>query len=168
MSALVITVADQEVKALMEKLRSRVSKPSIRIYLRSQARPFLQGRMQQRFQNEGDELTGKWAPLRPTTAMIRANAGYGAQRPINIRSGELFKFVMDGKVTAEALTFPGRTGTKNQQSKLQVAQRGGFGSSASQGAIGPRRPAPPRPVLAFGEADRTVIMTSLMEWVTKA
>jgi hypothetical protein len=160
-----IQVHNSKCLNLLAAIERSLERDGIQEFLDDEAVPFLRMRTARRFHLEGDEVTGKWAPLRETTARIRARQGYGAQRPINIRTGALLRYVLTHDIENESLYFPALTGgNKELQSKLRVAQRGG-GSTASPALGGPTVPAPPRPVLGLGRVDSDFIVGKLLDHV---
>lgn len=138
----------------------------ITLWLRVQAHEFLQGRIDERFANEGDGTVGKWAQLRATTAGIRKAQGYGPYHPINKRTGSLHDWVRGTyTITSQGsgqLNIPGRAPNNVLQEKLEMAQLGGNVSRAKGSRfIGASTPAPPRPVLGLGVVDE-VGLTELL------
>lgn len=143
---------------------------SLQNFLMGAARSFLQHRVDARFAAEGDDVSGKWAPLRPATGGIRAALGYRPFHPINVRSGELYKFVRNTfririDPASTVLTMPG-DGNARVTEKFRVAQKGG-GKSKVKGSrsIGPNRPAPPRPVIGLSATDERALTQLLMEHI---
>lgn len=91
---------------------------------------FLQERARRRFAAEGDDAVGKWAPLKEATVNIRLSQNYGGEHPINRRTGELERWVVDGGWNAyptsygAEMAYPGSIPTGELLEKVQVAQRG--------------------------------------------
>lgn len=114
---------------------------------------YLHERASQRFDEEGDDASGKWAALKESTQTIRASMQFPPAHPINVRTGELADFIENtpGRVVPDTqgvtLTLPGKEpGNPILQDKLRRAQKGDI-----------RTPA--RPVLAVNEHDALAIMT---------
>lgn len=87
-------VADPKSPALkmLTHLDLLMSPASIAGFLKNFVVNYFQQQAEQRFAMEGDEATGKWAPLKQSTVEIRTSKGFGAG-PINVRTGELKDFV---------------------------------------------------------------------------
>jgi len=91
---------------------------------------YLQERARRRFAAEGDDAVGKWAPLKEATVNIRLSQNYGGEHPINRRTGELERWVVDSGWNAyptsygAAMAYPGAAPTGELLEKVQVAQRG--------------------------------------------
>lgn len=151
------------VTKLLDELEENTTEPRLNNWLDDRVKPFIRRRISNRFQIEGDDASGRWAPLRETTARIRARLGYGAQRPINIRTGSLYAHVMSNRTHLATLTFPDTSATSGKlREKLATAQKGGKGKQ-SKNMIGPTAPAPPRPVLALSSVDERFIIESLLD-----
>lgn len=126
--------------------------------------PYLLGRAKQRFQNEGDDVVGKWAPLAPATELIRTAQGFPPAHPINKRTGELEAYITQGSMsgsvtqspTGSVLTHPSATPTQSVASKVRVAQQGDPKFA---------RGVPARPVLGMNETDLSFVMIELAFYV---
>jgi hypothetical protein len=134
-----------------------------------QVADYLDDRAVNRFAYEGDEASGSWPALAPTTERIRASMGYGPDGPINIRTSEMFSAVA---YSDSVLPLPGGvqvtkpnpsdiTGPLEQ--KLITAQRGRTDNGLFPGAS-----TPPRPVVALGERDMVEIMAKLQLYIMAA
>lgn len=145
------------VQAMLNRVDSALSVPGLALFLKGAVGPWVRERAQERFAAEGDDVTGKWAPLAQTTVEIRENAGFEGSHPINKRTGELEAYITQGQVDVDSvpglatLKFPAnppRSGSVRQ--KMKTAQGG--------------RTSPPtvaRPVLGMNERDLGQIMTML-------
>ncbi|MFD8340567.1 hypothetical protein ACFV42_49525, partial [Streptomyces solisilvae] len=107
------------------------------------------------------DVSGKWLPLQDYTQQVRQAAGYGAEHPINKRTGELENFLTDSGWDIIAaggfsqLTFPGNMPTGKEATKLMTAQ------------IGTQHPSTPaRPVLGMNEVDLAYVLAALSTYVT--
>lgn len=115
-------------------------------------------RAAQRFAGEGDDVSGKWAPLLPATQEIRSRGEWpvGPTSPINKRTGELEDYITksDAQVVAHSLgatmTYPKPTTRKSISQKMKTAQ---------QGRSIPRTV--PRPVLGLNERDLSAVLLGL-------
>lgn len=145
------------VQAMLNRVDSALSVPGLAVFLHGSVGPWVRQRAQDRFATEGDDVTGKWAPLAQTTIEIRENAGFEGSHPINKRTGELEAYITQGQVDVDSvpgvatLKFPKdppRTG--GIRTKMQTAQGGRTNP-----------PTVPRPVLGMNERDLGAIMTML-------
>jgi hypothetical protein len=125
--------------------------------------PYLQSRARDRFQQEGDDVSGPWAPLASSTVEIRQRQGQSGAGPINRRTGELEAYVTEGQFRIVAhslgatLTYPGNT--PGRQSILQKME------TAQTGRVFP--PTVPRPVLGMNERDLMYIVTTLAFFIER-
>jgi hypothetical protein len=147
------------VQAMLARLDATLSPMGLSFFLKGTIGPWLRKRAADRFTSEGDDVTGKWAPLQPATQEIRARGDWpiGAGSPINKRTGELENYIIgsDSLVVPHTLgatlTFPGRKTTKRSVvQKMETAQKG---------RANPRTV--PRPVLGMNERDLAYVVTML-------
>lgn len=129
---------------------------------------YLQAEIKERFQSEGDRASGKWAPLEDATENIRQALGFSPAHPINIRTGQLHKFVTtssDTVVMGDSVVtqVPGDSGDSVLEKKLETAQKGSR-SNPFPGA----RNTPARPVLALDTDDAAAVLTSLQLHIVHA
>jgi hypothetical protein len=124
--------------------------------------PFLRKRAEDRFAGEGDDVVGKWAPLKPYTILTRIQAGFGAG-PINVQTGELKRFVTEGQfiigwpADQATMRFPSAPPSGELRRKFTTAQKG---------RSDPRTP--PRPVIGLGVKDSSEITTLLALYIQEA
>lgn len=118
---------------------------------------WVQERAQTRFAQEGDDVSGKWAPLQQATVEIREHAGFEGARPINKRTGELEQYITQsqiGVVSAPGvgvMTYPNNEpNSAGLRQKVQTAQAGRTTPKTQ-----------PRPVLGLNEKDLGVVLTML-------
>jgi hypothetical protein len=143
------------VDVLLDRLMVTLSPEGLAAFLGSTVEPYFRKRAAIRFRDEGDDVSGKWAPLLESTKEIRTQAGYG-EGPINRRTGELEAFIEDSqsdvRVTplGSILTMPGDTPTGELAEKVKTAQ---------QGKDNPRTV--PRPVLGMNEVDLAFVLEGL-------
>lgn len=146
---------------MLLRLDMALAPPSLGTFLASKVHPILQVRAQNRFREEGDDVSGKWLALSPYTENIRRSMGYGAAHPINRRTGRLENYITNSpsniQVTAAGarLRFPGTAPTGELFEKVETAQVGIQGGKRSQGAV------PARPVLGVNERDLELILVAL-------
>jgi hypothetical protein len=152
------------VTKMITHLDAKLGPQGLTAFLSLTVFPYLTKRAKQRFQGEGDDVVGKWTPLAPTTEVIRQAMGYGGAHPINVRTGELERYITQGSVQASVqaspagafLQHPASPPQGKLKSKLKTAQQGDpkFG-----------RGVPPRPVLGMNEADLGFVMAELAFYV---
>ncbi len=112
----------------------------------------LEKRAANRFSNEGDDVSGAWAALKPYTVEKR-----GSAHPINVRTGAMKNHILQREPDAMpnslggTLWFPKRGGAKKTQEKIKTAQQG----SASP------HPTVPRPVLGVNAQDMELILLAV-------
>ena len=155
-----ILVEEKDLVAKMEKLENILSAPSVATFLGEVIDPYIRKRASDRFKSEGDDVVGKWLPLATTTQDIRAQLGYGPAHPINHRTGQLERFIVDSpeRITMHSLgatlVSPGNPPTSKLKSKISTAQAG-------------KGRTPARPVIGINERDLAFTMTALHHFVTK-
>lgn len=166
-------VDDREVRRAIVNVEAAVSSPSMEQFLSGRVDPYLKGQAEIRFRREGDSRTGKWKPLAKYTQRDRVWEGYGAEHPINVRTGDLHDYITRRPGVSRSgagqafLTLPG-PGTALQEEKLSVAQRGKARNSIGAGPDGREKligSVPARPVLAMNMLDNRQIMRRLEQWV---
>lgn len=162
MTSIEIIVDAAAVEEVLGILEAATSPESLGEWLGSDVSNFLQQRAVARFASEGDDASGKWAPLSDATVAIREALGYGGSSPINVRTGELMDFITSAhgdvgdSLAGVQLSFPGGN-AGDSQTKFNAAQSGNKKSGA-----------PARPVVAIGEEDLTEIMILLTEHIVGA
>lgn len=147
---------DRQVMRMLSRIGATISPPSLGTWLGTQVDPWVRRRARERFQKEGDDVTGPWAPLKAATQHIRQQQGYGSSHPINKRTGQLEQYITGGpnRITIFAsgatLTLPGRPPRGELKTKVETAQGG--------------KPFPstvPRPVMGLNERDLLAVLTDL-------
>lgn len=149
---------DQEVMALLQGLEIALSPVGIASILGGDIADWFQNRITDRFVEQGDDASGQWTPLAEATQAIRASLGYGASGPINVRTGELYKFVRESKAVAPngfgaTLKIPGEEPQGELAQKMMHAQQGGISDAG--------KPYPARPVVAMNAADLAAVVARL-------
>jgi hypothetical protein len=157
-----VSVDKTSVDAMLNKLARKISGPGLAFWLQGSVVPWLQTRAQQRFASEGDDVSGAWFPLKPFTQQARAAAGYTPDHPINVRTGELERYITGdaGAVAAgpafARLDYPSPPGSGDLRDKVETAQ------------IGKAFPSTPaRPVLGVNIRDLEAAMLSLALYIEK-
>lgn len=156
-----IDVNARRVDALLLRLDTAMSPLGIAQYMKVAVDPWIRRRVKERFDAEGDDAVGRWLPLSPETRIIRAAKGFQPDGPINVRTGELERFITQGAVERITPTSSGAT---------YVYPGLGFGGelrtkydTAQAGKKSPRTP--PRPVVGIGERDLAHVLSSLSMWI---
>lgn len=143
----------------LRAIQDRVEGAGLAAFMQGFAAPILQDRASARFDGDGDEASGQWAPLRDSTIARRESKG---QVPIKIneRTGQMRAWVesANGRIVATvasaALEWPGTPSNRTIGRKLKVAQ---------QGLSDPYTPA--RPVVAIDSGDLLTILTAMEAWI---
>lgn len=153
-----LTGDSREVDRLVSRMEFLLGPAGMTAFLVGQVTPYLKARARNRFASEGDEMSGPWAALSPTTARIRSALGYPPDHPINHRSGALERWVTGSTPTVlvspvvSVLTYPGNPPTGKLREKVVTAQTGM--SSRAKNTV-------PRPVLGLDGADYVAILAML-------
>jgi len=159
----VTIVENKRVIRSLDNLITLLSPPGAAAFLGTTIGPYLAKRAKQRFDSEGDDVTGLWASLKPATIVIRHNQGY-PPGPINRRTGELEEWVVGGTGFSyptgfgASLRFPKDRPAGELRKKVMTAQKG-------------KKKDPPttaRPVLGVNETDLIFLQTSLAFAVEQA
>lgn len=157
-------IGDQRgVDHMLERLNVALSPVGLEAFLLSFVEPWLQGRAQERFQNEGDDVVGQWAPLKPATVMMRQEWGYGGAHPINRRTGDLEQYIVDSPAritqvgSGVVLTTPGNKATGELADKVTTAQVGRDYPNTV-----------PRPVLGMNETDLAGVLGGLAQFIQES
>lgn len=148
---------ERGVEAMLMSINSALSPIGLAAFLHGGVGPWIQQRAAARFNAEGDDVSGKWAPLQEATVHIRETSGFGGEHPINKRTGELEAYITKGQINVTTtvgqgtLTYPGNPpSSRGLQEKMRTAQKGRTSPSTVA-----------RPVLGLNERDLSVIMTML-------
>lgn len=127
-------------------------------FLGGQVAPYLKQRAQNRFASEGDEMSGPWMGLAPSTVNIRSNMGFPGEHPINHRTGALERWVTESTPSIistpvmAVMTYPGNPPSGRLAQKVTTAQTG----------VRPKgSPTVPRPVIGLDAADYVAILAML-------
>jgi hypothetical protein len=158
MTDLYWAIHDRDVVEAVTKMELLLSAEGLMTFLSTSVGPYLRERAQDRFANEGDDVTGPWAPLHPATVAIRESLPYqiGGEHPINRRSGELENWVTQGNyfpyplAGGAALQYPKGKPTGELYDKVKTAQQGK-----------PEANTVARPVIGVNEKDLLFVMAAL-------
>jgi hypothetical protein len=155
-----IQVDKKEVDLLLGAIESTLLGQNLFQYLRDYMMPYMRQRTAQRFASEGDDASGKWAPLMEVTNDIREALGFPREHPINRRSGALENFLERGNIEFQmqadsaAMFYPGRPASSLLTEKLMTAQGGS-------------RRAVARPVVALSQADMSYFVSNFSFWFAR-
>lgn len=144
----------------LNHLDAKLSTPMMMGFLAATIHPWLQERARQRFLNEGDDASGKWAPLQQSTNEWRRSGGFPEAHPINKRTGELERFITGSSALVTptpagvTMKYPGSQPSGGLFEKVKTAQRGRKTPSTV-----------PRPVLSLGLADLNFTLSSLALYI---
>jgi hypothetical protein len=151
-----------EADAVIQALLLRASPVGLSAFLSTIVDPFLRNRIEQRFDNEGDDMSGSWDPLAVATQQIRASYGFPPDHPINVRTGKLKSFLVGTNSDVKAngfgatLQHPPPIADPITAKKLATAQAGS-----------PSPSTPARPVIGVNENDLIFVTSSLAAWLTQ-
>ncbi len=154
------------VTLMLNHLDAVFSPVGMQSFLEASVTPYLQKRAHARFSAEGDDASGKWAPLKPTTVKIREAGvvsgdffGISGSHPINVRTHDMEQYITQGTgdITHEgtgntSLHYPHKSPPGALKTKVRRAQVGG-GNTV------------PRPVLAVNATDMFAIMSYLAYFI---
>lgn len=153
------------VEAMLLHLERVTSPPMIGAWLETSVTYWLSNRARERFDTEGDDVTGPWMELGEYSQRRRAEQGYGSEHPINVRTGELEDYIVnsDGDVTiapmGATLKYPGPDPVGDLAIKVETAQVGMTDSNGNY--------TPPRPVLGMNTTDLQAILVSLAQFIQR-
>lgn len=155
------------VEAHLLALDTALNPLAIAALLGAEVTPYLATRAKARFAEEGDDVTGKWAPLSEATQNIRAAGAQqglwsvGPAHPINVRTHEMENYVTSGlgellpTAYGAVLQYPRPQRSADLQKKMKTAQQGDGGRT------------PRRPVIGLNERDMTFVLTALAFHIQK-
>ena len=156
-------IDERDVESKLWALDTALNPIAIAGFLGAQVDPYIRTRARQRFRDEGDDVTGKWAPLQEATWNWRMNNGYPPEHPINRRTGELEEYVTQSRsdlnyhTVGAVLKMPGDPPSGELKDKVTTAQSGRADPNTQ-----------PRPVIGMNERDLTAVMTMLFLYVAEA
>lgn len=159
----VMEVRPQQVMDMLSKLNTSLDPVNIAVWMAATVQPWMEGRAKNRFASEGDDVSGKWLPLKPATQNFRRNMQppVPPEHPINVRTHELINFITGSPeqivphAAGATLTFPGRRPFGELKKKVETAQ------------VGRDYPATdPRPVIGVNEKDLLAVLTDLSIYIS--
>lgn len=148
--------------AVVTELEAKLQPAALGVFLQGGVTEYLQERARNRFGSEGDDVVGKWAPLKQSTISRRLSAGFPAG-PINKRTGELEQYVTN---SPSLMLFDADSATMVNPSNEPQAGTALWQkvTTAQAGRQQPNTVA--RPVLGMNEKDRDATMTLLERYIT--
>jgi hypothetical protein len=156
---------DRGVQRALHALDTALNPVALAVFLGAAVEPWVKKRADTRFAQEGDDVSGPWKPLEQVTQNIRASQGFGAAHPINVRTGELERYITESQGFSNAnalgatLTYPNSAPVGELHNKVKVAQAGGRQAG--------HRDTPARPVLGLGPQDLSFVLLALTAHVQK-
>lgn len=147
---------------MLDALDTALNPVAVAGFLGAVVDPYFRKRARARFANEGDDVVGKWRPLKDSTISIREQMGFGPG-PINSRTGELEEFITGGPNNINihpwgaSWIFPGAQPQGELFEKFETAQKG---------KEWPQTVA--RPVLGMNVQDLSFVLLALATHIEKA
>ena len=159
---MVVTVHDEMVKALVDKVWLALQPSMLEAFLVTDAHNYFAEQIELRFAWEGDAASGEWPRLSEATENIRAHAGFSPDGPINERTGQLLRYVTEHYDSQQLglgaeMQIPG-SATGEMERKIRHAQAG---AAPGENPMFPGSSTPARPVLAVNEEDVLAIVAKL-------
>jgi hypothetical protein len=152
-----------ELETWLYSVGDALSSTRLATFMTTSMLPYLRRRAKERFASEGDDVSGKWAPLTEATNEIRQRGGFPPEHPINQRTHGLYQWITAGAVplleissTSTTMTWPGNV-SGDMSDKFSTAQKG----KSKGGRYGAT---PARPVVGLGLADATSAISLLSMW----
>lgn len=146
----------RDVQMRLDALGDAFESQAIAAWLMVGLDPLLRRRTAERFDSEGDDISGKWQSLQPFTVSDRQAHGFPGEHPINVRTGSMKKHLLDDPPRVAIHTLgatmwsPGGDGGPKTAKKVKTAQEGD-----------PATNTPARPVLGVGVVDLEAALISL-------
>ncbi len=146
----------RDVQTRLDGMAHAFSNEAIGAWLVAGVDPILRRRTEERFKSEGDDISGKWQSLTPYTVSDRESHGCSGEHPINVRTGEMKRHLLDDKPRialhslGATMWSPGPPSGGDVAKKVKVAQQGDPASNT-----------PARPVLGVGVEDLEAVLLSL-------
>lgn len=155
-----IEVQEKDALYLLARVRESVNAAHLTEFMRGPVEKWFHDRIDKRFESEGDDVSGKWAPLKERTQQVRFAAGFNPTWPINVRFGDLRDWLLSGGTTiaisgGAQYKLPSDVGTGSEVAQeLYTAQFG----RAFPATV-------PRPVLGMDAKDLEAVLTALNEFI---
>lgn len=152
-----IVGTERGVQQMLDAIDSSLSPVGLAAFLYGPVGNWIKQRAADRFKEEGDDVTGRWAPLQQATVEIREGMGFEGEHPINKRTGELEAYITQGEIGV--VTSPGVGVLKYPQNEPASSGLREKMKTAQQGRANPSTVA--RPVLGMNENDLSHILVML-------
>lgn len=149
-----------DVEEKLLQMRAMLMPSRLAQFLSEEGHAVMRRRIDNRFDTEGDDASGIWAALKYPTQQTRRALGLGDQHPINVRTGELKRWILTDEPdvimvgSGAQYTFPGGTPVDPKTAEKF--------STAQQGSTNPATV--PRPVLAMSQVDTDLMVAALGLW----
>lgn len=154
-----ITGDSRDVEMRLMGMQRAFESERVAAWLVAAVDPYLRAKIDYSFGKETDPEGEPWLPLSPATVAIRQGKHFSGQHPINVRTGQMKRHLLDTPpriaITTLGATMwsPGDTGSPETAKKVKTAQLGG---QTPEG-----RNVPARPVLGVGPEDLETILIYL-------
>lgn len=155
-----VKITDTSARKLITLAEQRVSVSALAGHMAGVIQPYLSRRARARFKMGGDDASGgAWTPLSESTKRVRKSLGYGAEKPINIRTGHMRDTIVGAKPdvvstdTVTTLAFPGN----GIMGRPDMFHRG-------QQTIG-NRSGPAREVVAVDKTDIAQVLSYMSKFI---
>lgn len=148
--------SSRDVEMRLLGMQTAFSSEGMAAWLVAGVDPLLRRRTAERFESEGDDISGKWASLRPFTVEERKRHSFPGEHPINVRTGAMKRHLLDDMPRIAVHTLgatmwsPGSDGGSEVAQKVKTAQ---LGDPATNTVA--------RPVLGVGPMDLEAVLISL-------
>lgn len=157
-----VVIAAEDVENTLDAMFMSIEPQNLYNWFEGKVFPWFSNETVERFAYEGDFRSGHWPPLSEATEHIRRNLGYEPDWPINIRSGELFDWIVKSHTTTltsegAELRYPGESVDPVTDIKFRHAQEGTRDNPMIAGAV-----TPPRPVIGWAEERDPVTIIELL------
>lgn len=155
-----VIVDPRGVDPLFVALTRNLDQLNLAAFLDDTMDPFIRARIANRFQSEGDDVTGAWLPLARTTEAIRTAKGFPPAHPINQRTHMMRDWLVETPSSVKVIgaevviTNPGTQPSGLMHQKIQTAQAG----KTVPGT-------PPRPVMGLSQADDLYLQNALVNYL---
>lgn len=143
----------------LKAFQDKVDGAGLAAFMQGFAAPYLQDRVHERFEQQGDRASGKWMPLAQSTIARREKKGYVPIK-INERTGVMRRWIEQAPGSIKAvkyaaiLEWPGKPFISTTARKLKTAQ---FGKKEPWTWA--------RPIVAFDSADLLTILVAMEQWI---
>lgn len=143
-----------DVEEQLRRLDTAISPTGLAEFLGVKVDTYIRERAKSRFQGEGDDVVGRWSPLKDATVAIREAQGFPGAHPINKRTGDLEDYITGHRSLVVPMgdgaymRSPGDAATGELLDKMERAQIGDSRTVA-------------RPVVGMNEQDLIAVLTML-------